>query len=180
MSNTENPSIVEVLRKARDTGGLIRITGYRNSSGEVADYTVRLLGSDGYKKLVQASLKMVMNEELAKPELIDVDTWLLAKNEQVESWGKTLEGGHARSFETAIEDVDGLYGRNNAEPETVWLHNLELVDKKTISVGDKKEVNSRPKTLAKNYIRDNVPLKTYLGQMVLKPGKFDSVSNVGE
>jgi len=177
MSENKNPSIIEVLRRARKTGGLIRITGYCSSDGSVGDYVIRMLGSEGYRTLVQASLKSLMAQEVAKPDLVDGDTWLLAKNEQVESWGKTLSGEHSREFNTQYQDVDGLYARSEAEPETVMLRNLELVDKKQTVKGER-EVNSKAKTLAKKYIVDNTPMGKYLGQMKLSPGKFEAVSNV--
>jgi len=179
MSNEPPPSIVEVLRKARDTGGLVRITGYRNSDGAVSDYTVKLIGSEGYRALVQASLKMLMNDEIEKPKLVDGDTWLLAKQEKTDSWGKTLNSEHVpNQRQEQFKDVDGLYSQSEYEPETVMLRNLELVAKVEQELGSGKTPNSQAKTLAKKYIDENTPMGRYLGQMKLAPGKFDSVTNL--
>lgn len=178
-TETVTPSIVEVLRKAKADGGLIRITEYQSSStGEVADLTIRLIGREGYHQLIRDSLTVLRSGEIEKPADIDGETWIQAKLEQEASWVTTLVGGHDRDYgPTYTPTENGLYDTDPANPEVVVLNHLEEVEHKTL-VASAKTVKSRPKTVAKQYIRSRTPVRRYLGRLILKPGKFEAIRNL--
>lgn len=154
-------------------GDTLSIHGYVSSKGDVFDYTVRLLEDDGYRRLIQESLDkrdLLTPPEDMNPETEMVD-WQVALREQLESWKKSLEGGHHR--ETRPLTKEGAIWVDETQPDVIILKNLYCVECKPRQ--ETVPVKSAAKTRFKNHIRAQCPIGNYLGQLNLKEGKFECV-----
>lgn len=170
--------ITAIIEAALKENRPLRIKGYRNSDGQVADYVVRIAGSDGYQSMVKASLEALNDGKVTPPADTPPEVWEAAQAEQKASWEKTLAGESTRSYNDGMELTPGGYYVSAGDPTMVGLRNLEQVSIDVTEAIDKKATVSKPKTLAKAHIRDNTPLANYLGQLNLVPGKFTSIELV--
>lgn len=140
----------------------LEIKGYRSSTGSISDYTVRLIGKDGYLKLVEQSLNQI--SQTWNPGEYDEHTWDSAKEQLAASWTITLNGGHNKPQPSTDKEP---------EPDVIQLRNMECLSRFEHEEG--KTVKSKALTLAKNDIVLQLPLGSFLGQLKLQPGKVDSV-----
>lgn len=160
---------------AASRGGTLHIRGYRTSNGAEMNYTVKLLGPNGYKDLVRESLEKA--GDLPRPAEFDNEVWAEAMAEKISSWQKTLNGDTApRSFSRALMEHEG-YSTYADDPDTYILRNLMKVSEEVVTPGEEKMVKSAAKTLAKAVIDRQLPIGKYLGQLNLAPGKYISVTH---
>jgi hypothetical protein len=153
------------------------VDGYRTSKGDVINYELALIGSEGYRALVQQSRDYLLATLLGlRPQEFKPETWFQAVQEQVESWNKTLEGEHTPK-NYGPEAMFSTYSIMAADEggTTPILRNLKEIKAEIIEAGEKKKVNSASKTLAKAYIVAHTPMAEFVGQINLAPGKYTDV-----
>ena len=161
---------------AASKGGTLHIRGYRTGDGAEMNYTVRLLGSGGYKDLVKESLSLLREGKVFNNGFSHED-WGQAVAEKDASFQKTLDGETApRNFARAMMEHEGYSSYEN-EPDTFILRNLYKVSEECVTPGQAKTVKSAAKTLAKASIDKQLPIGKYLGQLNLAPGKYISVTH---
>lgn len=154
------------------------IKGYTSSSGDVADYRVRFLPiRTGYLELVQQSLDMVKEGRVEKPDGFSVEVWHQALNEQVNSWTNSLEGNtKKRTFTVELQPhTDGYWFDPQLGSDHMVLRSLQQLDKTVVKVVEKRQVNSADKTRAKEHLARVTPIGSFIGQLNLYPGKFETV-----
>ena len=170
-------NITQEAIAAAAKGGTLHIRGYRSGSGAETNYTVKLLGPDGYRELVRESLDMLKEGKVVKPEGVDLNIWILACNEKQASFEATLTGETApRNYARSMMEHEG-YSSYEDEPDTFILRNLMKVSEEIVTPGETKMVKSAAKTLAKAAIDKMLPIGKYLGQLNLAPGKYTSVTH---
>ena len=161
-------------------GKALRVYGYKNSDGEVQDITVKFLPANGYHGLIRESLKTAT--ELTpenRPASASVADWAKALQEQITSWQATLAGATpARSFEAKIQAVDGAgYSVNPERPTAIYLMGLQRVGPaKTPDISTCR--NSV--TASKKIIQHKCAVSSYVGTLILEPGKFERVELVDD
>lgn len=169
------------MNNARETiaaaakGGTLRILGYRTGSGAEINYTVRLLGPQGYRELVRESLEKT--KDITRPDEFDSEVWAEALKEKIASFQRTLDGETvSRNFARSMMEHEG-YSSYEDEPDTFILRNLLKVSEEIVTPGEVKMVKSAAKTLAKAAMDKMLPIGKYLGQLNLAPGKYNSVTH---
>lgn len=169
----------QIIKQANDTSKTLRIKGYRSSDGKISDFTIRLIGSDGYKELVRQSLEFIRTKYHAKTSA-QVD----AAAELDNSWSTTLKGGHGeRNFANAlVENPMGFFKSAN-DPNAIVLRNMECLSENVTfepppAPPSSRSRGSSEKTIAKRAIESQTPLSRYIGQLNLAPGKYDTVEVV--
>jgi len=178
-------TVLDVIKLAETNHGFIGIKGYVSDTGREADYVVQPYGENGYIRLVNESLAQLENDEIAMPktvhgEAMDAETWKMAVAEQIESFRKTLDGGHGRADRK--EKVDkGFY----AIDDVPYVFNIRVVSYReneqqaanNLALGDKiKKIPVSLKAKAKDYIRKYVKMGGYRGMFKLDPSKFDRIA----
>lgn len=167
--------IRDVVEKAARTTRVLRITGYTASDGSVADYTVQLIGSEGYRALVKASIDAIGHGTLEATNDVERE----ALKELRESWGKTLAGAHtSRNFSDKLVDLGQGWTRSETHPElTVITNMLRVLKTEKRAAAEKPNARgSSPKTLAKDKFTKAAALGLYLGRLNLGPGNVVSVA----
>lgn len=144
-----NVPLVDLLQNLAKTGNsqFASFTYTDKKSGGTSRYNVTL-GFSYLNAVENSKLEL----ELAKPSLSD-PTDILAANELLESFGKTLDGtqdGYTKAETYADTAIKGL--KVNTVDGSLQL--FGLVNSKVVLVpGVHKEVKSAPKTIAKNRLR---------------------------
>jgi len=164
-----NQEINALIEETRENKGFISIKGYENAKGAITDYIVQPLGPNGYKRLIQESLDQINNIENTK---FDKEVFNAAKSELIASFEKTLNDEHNRVNNYSKEKT-GFY--SHEDNDCTYIRNLVVVRRIVRVPGEYKEVKSRPKTLAKNFIRRNLPISKYQGTFKLDSSKFDEI-----
>lgn len=168
-------NITQEAIAAAAKGGTLHIRGYRTGTGAEINYTVRLLGPDGYRELVRESLEKA--KDIPRPCEFDPEVWAEAFKEKIASFQKTLDGNTApRNYARALMEHEG-YSSVEDEPDTYILRNLMKVSEEIVTPGETKMVKSATKTLAKAAMDKMLPIGKYLGQLNLAPGKYTSVTH---
>ncbi len=159
---------------------MIKITGYRNSTDEVADLEIRIGGTDGYWLLVDESVKVLENSEPSKllGEISDEDA-----ADALTAWSKIRSELRAR-----LEAPLGETARKESPDDTELASNLLLTADGAIRIMRcvvlLKEIRE-PGKISKS--RDRVshfskeiykllPLNDFIFQVKLSEGKYESVS----
>lgn len=149
-------------------GQFVSIPSYTNSKGEVAKYVIN--GNVTYQNVKENDNKKLHNckaeilEQVSAEKGIDIETVFKAWQELVSSSDKNLdadsENRTAQSkaqSEAYINIGKGL--KLNKESERFHVDGL-IVSKKVIVEGNYPQVNSRPKTIAKNAIKKALDLQS--------------------
>jgi hypothetical protein len=176
MKNSKAKTIkeqIDIIKQDLAEGKILTIKGYINSKGQNNNYIVKYAGEDGYLKLVKKSRDMLLrleNNIHLKPEHISDGDWSAACMEQLSSFQKTLDGDQPKREYKPNPEKDN-------DPNFASIPNLVLINK--TSNGDEqpeKKKNYRShKTEAKDILRKELPVGSYLGQMTFTPEKFDSI-----
>lgn len=170
--------IIDAIETAAAEGGSrkLRITGYKTSDGGVINYDVTLLDqSTGYKDLIQASLDKL--DTIPFPGNMEQD--VLDKAEEARasikaSFEKSLSGGHGRSGPNYVSTGKGWF-TSPTDEDAVVLQTMLNDKMEVISGGRSASRNSRPLTIAKSLLRQQLPIEKFLGQLILKADKVESV-----
>lgn len=167
--------VKEIIAQAHAQHRPLVITGYRAGDGEVTNFEVNLVGSDGYKKLVHASLHALINNKFMRPAGIPEDVWKTALTEQRASWEGTLAGAHMRKQAEDLQEWPQGYVTKASDPELVIIRNAVWTTRDVVTPSEK-VTKSAAKTLAKKAMTAQSPLNHYEGQFNLAPGKFENIS----
>lgn len=172
----------EIITAAHASGQALSIEGYITSAGAVINYTVKLLGPDGYKTLVAESLAVLEDPKRNPPRPLEIapEVWRQALEEKMDSFRKTLSNssGAHKAFTKELVEHPGGYATYTGDGETVVLRNLQEIQKTVVTPGGDKIVNSSAKTLAKAAIDRQLPIGKFIGQLNLAPGKFTSITKL--
>ena len=157
----------------------LRVYGYRSTDGEVQDITVTFATTGVYNTLVQESVKSAALLRGKNPTEGPDEAWEQALDEQVKSWNTTLSGEQpVRNWGAPVTPVDRAgYGIREDRPTAIFLTNLQRV-----SPAKEPDISRcrTPVTAAKKIIHHMSPVSTYLGTLILEPGKFDRVEVVND
>jgi hypothetical protein len=158
-----------------DRKSTLKISGYRSgSTGEVANLRVRLVGSEGYRKILQEALEALQEVRTNKPEQFDGQTWLTACQELETEWNRSLlpDDQKPERKSSFTGQPSGNFWLSE-DGEAIYLRNLLTEEREEIMPAA--PVNSKPKTLAKNWIRNAGPMGAFIPMMKLQQGKFDEI-----
>ncbi len=151
------------------------IKGYVSSSGAVTDYAVRVIGSSGYRALVEQAIDELQRGVLVVPDGADKAVWEQARAEQAVSWQKTLDGEHRASQWGDSYAQNGRGYFTKAGEDVVYIKHLSVIEKEIVTP-ETSTVNSATKTKYKKLIVDQSPLGSYLAVLKLAPEKVISVN----
>lgn len=170
-----NASFVAELAKLRSSAMFLSLMGYKNAHDELANYSIVFHIS--YANALEKSIKILNNHSVTS-ELESV-----AKSELLHGYQQSL----GRISSTEIEDIDDAYTRYFDESgnyiKGVKLHtdtgNLHLyglvVHKKVLSSGTYPKRNKRPLTIAKDNLRDLLPVNKFR-QFIINSNSVDHIS----
>jgi len=170
-------AVKDLLTRAKNESLLFDICGYQDSNGRLHDYLgLRHAGHAGYLLLVQEAVDWAEKRKAYIPGWCNSpETWIAAVVQQRESWLTTLAGGHGRKAQELDYDTSGAWAENKSKPGILVLKALEVT-------GEHKHVDepviAEPKTMAAKctaFLRSQSPLKRFVGQLNLAPGKFASI-----
>jgi hypothetical protein len=168
----------EQLKKIA-VGKLFVVKGYVDSDGVTADKHFKKLEEGGYQRLVKESVTQLLTRGVVNNEGYDTVTWGQAIDELVTTFTKTLKGESGRSYESKETLKPGPVADTAIHPDhggLVISHLVKVVEDTNVnSVEEKAARNSKPLTLAKQYIRSQLPIGKYVGRINLYPGKFNSI-----
>jgi hypothetical protein len=176
--NTEK--ILETVLEAKKEGILEVDDYFSSSTGEVFDFAFEIIGREGYLKIVSTSKNQLLDME--KPEHIAAEVWMTAKEQQLQSWERTLSGETSGRKSPDYIPVDGdcVFETKDEVPFVVVKH-LRII-RKTAVATEKPAATKQKKqsdiALAKEFIRKNTAMGMYVGQINLGNGKFTSIRNV--
>ena len=177
----------EIFSKVNPSAQFIVVNNYINNAGEVSSFS--LCWRISYENAVQKSLQIL---KAYKPSIEDcigkpytISHIEVAQDELVKSFGDTiLYGAGNNPLATsahAYDSVVDMYGKNipgvkiHRDTDTLHLTNLYRIHKVVHIPGTYKKVNSALKTLAKNDLRNKLPLRKF-GQFCLDLGRFDTMT----
>ncbi len=137
---------------------------------------VRLIGKEGYLRLVRESMDKAIAGGIPRDPQFDGPTWSQALQEQLDSWGRTITGTQPiRQHDANLVKETG-FSLHPEKRELTILHHMEVLASAVTTASPKPATKSAAKTLAKAHIRKHSPLDRYLGQLNLAPGKFENLS----
>ncbi len=167
----------EVLSKAYKlpTPRIVNITGYISSTGSIKNYTVELMGKDGYKDLVRASLVELQNNPSKYTSLSPDSPAAVA--ELIASFTKTLnpdmgKQSTARNDNLQLVYTNGFYTGVKDGQDIVVIKNLKLIAK----TSEVEDLPKSPAAIAKHNIRNMLPISKYIAQLQLSHGKFQDIT----
>jgi len=166
-----NEEINTLILETRTNHGFISIKGYVNSQGAVTNYLVQPLGENGYKNLIQKSIDEI--DQLENKKEFDEVIFKLAKKELKESFNKTLNDEH-NITNNYSKETKGFY--SHEDNDATYIRNIVIVKREVLIEGEKKVVKSREKTLAKNYLKNRLPIGKYQGCFKLDSSKFEQLT----
>jgi len=163
----------EKLAEIKKNNGFLAISGYESSNGQIADITVQPLGADGYHRLVRESIEQVKAGDIVMPDGIDTDVWAEAIKSQLDSWEKTLNGGHGRKNRYQRERGKKELYTHADNGDVIYVKNIRIISKRILKQGQETVTNSRPLTIAKKELVTQTPVASYQGTFKLsdKDGK---------
>ena len=158
----------------------LEVKGYVDSKGKKHNYTVCLLGSDGYTELIQQSLEKLPNTTLdAVVGVADEVRWEEegAKLELMASFKKTLEGKQVKRAlsDPPVPTADGysVYA-SDARKDFIAITPLREIAHEVVGGKTASRVG-QPKVEAKKKLREQLPISKYIHTLILGVGKVDSV-----
>lgn len=169
-STQTTEEIKKIIVDAETNHGFISIRGYENQKGAVTNYLVQPLGEHGYHRILNECLEKVDD---VPNKGFDDDVFEKAKAELKASWTKSLNGGHGIKNNYSKENK-GFY--SHSENESVYIRNVVIVSKKVLIEGVYPKVNSAQKTIAKRYIKKQLPIGKFQNTFKLTSGKFETVA----
>lgn len=168
-------AFVSELAKLRTSSTFLTLRGYRNSSSEVADYSIVFHMS--YENALKRSL-------LALETVVPADDLeAVAKRELIEGYTNSLKKLETQPLEeredgyTRFQDDDGQYIKGiklHDESDTLHIYGL-LNAKRVIIPGQYKKKNKRALTVAKDKLRKLCPVNKFR-QFKIVPEQLDSIS----
>jgi hypothetical protein len=187
----EHPLVV-LLSTCDPFAQFVAVMGYQNGKGDVGNYS--LLFNISYARAVEKSLKLI-NEvsfldycqylEFKKSNqtkiVVPVESvFLQAQKEVFESLSLSHDGENHATHEGAYHEIYGLNGQKlkgcKLHDETRLIHLYGFaVHYLKIKDGNVKPPNSSTKTLAKKWIRSQLPVGKFV-QFRLQPGKYDRLT----
>lgn len=176
--NLEEAKVVLSKAYTSPAPRIINITGYISSTGSIKNYTVELMGKDGYKDLVRASLAELHNNP-SKYTSLSPDS-PVAVAELIASFTKTLnpdmgKQSTARNDNLQLVYTNGFYTGVKDGQDIVVIKNLKL-----LSSSSEFEDIVLPKSsaaIAKHNIRIRLPIIKYIAQLQLSHGKFQDLTS---
>jgi hypothetical protein len=200
LGTTPADSILSAIKQAANHhGGFIAIENYVDGNGRITNRLLTTFGGGTYHKLISESIDAVLDNSVALPSTIDgmdIDaaTWNQAIVEQLQSWRKSLTGGHGRKdTKSAVKTDDGDTQRGFYERDGIaCLANIRIV--KTSETDEQKAYNELgkadgsvklkkgPKSAlakAKAYLRNETPVGAYQGEFKLAPDRFSRIAFSG-
>lgn len=180
MQTVEHP-LVRILSECRPSAQYVALMGYVNSQGEISNYSFLL--NISYPKAVQKSILLLsqLNFESSKKEVKwSKEEFLLAKNELTQSLLLSSQGENHSTSEAAYQEIYGYGGKKlkgcKLHSETHFIHLYGfIVHRLVVRAGEKKVVKSSGKTLAKNWLRSNLPIGKFV-QFRLEHLKYERLS----
>lgn len=182
--------IRQIVEQAETNHGFICISGYRSDTGRICNYVLQPYGADAYPRLLRESLLMLEKgiDDLPTElhgQTIDKEIWNEAVLEQIDSFRKSLNGGHGREdrkvkIDKAFYELDGTVYVANVrivsihETEEQKAHNIRLREEI-----ENKDIPKSPKAKAKKYLRGITPVGNFRGQFRLDADKFDRIAFAG-
>lgn len=163
--------INDLILDVKENHGFISIKGYTTAKGEKANYLVQPLGNNGYINIINKSLAELENVKNEKG--FSQDVFEQAKKELEESFNKTLNNEHQRT-NNYNKEKKAFYG--HSKEDCLYIKNIVIIKKETIKQGDKKQVKSAEKTLAKKHIRNKLAIGKYQGTFKLDSSKFEELT----
>ena len=163
--------INELILGVKENHGFISIKGYTTAKGEVANYLVQPLGDNGYINIINKSL--VELENVKNEKGFSQDVFEQAKIELETSFNKTINNEHNKT-DNYNKEKKGFYGHSKSD--SLYIKDIVIIKKVTITKGEKKIVKSAEKTLAKKYIRNKLSIGKYQGTFKLDSSKFEELS----
>jgi len=164
---------VSEISKLRPSATFLSLKGYRNDSGEVADY--QIVFNISYHNALKNSIKILADMDLTS----ELDKQ--ARFELLDSFAKSL----GRMSSNNMEEIDQTYTRfyENGElikgiklhPATNTLHLYGLVmNKKVLIPGTYTKTNKKPLTIAKDRLRYQTPVGKFR-QFKILPDQVDMI-----
>lgn len=165
---------IEALSELRPASTFLTLKGYRNSVGEVSDFSVAF--HIDYKQALRKSIEIVDEmklttplEKLARDELIESFNKSLVKMEETPL--EEIEDGYTRFFDEEGNHIKGVKLHN----ATNTLHMYGLVVHKRVRVyGNYPVVNSKRLTIAKDKLRHLTPAGKFR-QFRITPQQVESL-----
>ncbi len=166
-------NVKQAITAAYQNGQRIKITGYKNSSGGVDDLEVSFLGDGGYYKLLNEAVAWIEKTELKLPGISENDA-ATAKMEQRASWLKSITLRAEGAIPTS--GAPGLAW----EPHTTRAEAITIKHLTRHSAKEPVDIAGcrTPVTAAKKLLQAASPMGTYIGMLILEPGKFDRIELV--
>jgi hypothetical protein len=171
----DRDQFINQLAGLRSASTFLTLKAYRNSAGEIADYSVIFHMS--YRNALQKSLTMLEDMQLtsdlekrARQELITSFNQSLIKMEETPV--EEIEDGYTRFFDSDGEYIKGVKVHTNTN--TLHLYG-NVVHKRVLIPGTYKETNRRPLTIAKDKLRSKLPVSKFR-QFKIVPSQVDRIS----
>jgi len=165
-----NQEINEKILETRVNHGFISIKGYTTAKGDVCNYLVQPLGDGGYIRIVKESLEQI---DAIKNNNFTEDIFKKAIEEMKVSFNKTLNDEHNRT-DNYSKETKGFY--SHEENDAIYVKDIVIVKREQLVKGEHKQVKSAEKTLAKQYLRNNLPIGKYQGTFKLDKDKFEQIT----
>lgn len=171
--------IRDTIKSAKLEKHQLLIRGYIDSNGTVKDLVIGF--DNSYRTLADQSMKLL--PKLDKPAHIDSATWNEAYDEMFNTYVNYFSkppGQGGRFTGGDVINVDGCtYTLGVSAIDTlVVILDVERISETVRHIGEVKVVNSKPKTLAKKWIKEQLPESRYIPRLNLTAGKFQFVEVV--
>jgi hypothetical protein len=180
MDNIKASTTVRKAAEKGDLAGYVVIQSYVSSaSGEVANITVDTRAD--YLQLIKASIQQVTAMKPADLQRIAAENNLApelveqARTEVLASLEQSLKGEnpHGVIVKASYEDM-GQGVKVHKDSGAVHLQGLQLSKQVLLDGTPKAKVNSKPLTIAKDAIRDTLPVHKWR-QYKLESGRFRAI-----
>jgi hypothetical protein len=176
----------QVLRDIVKNKAKFKVTGYKSSSTEsVHDFELQYVGAGLYKDLIVESLDYIKEDRdgvLSTPEGVAKEDWLVAVEEQTQSFKTSLqkmETPDSEQKETQVLYVESAEGYlvSNKEPDTFAIRNCYMLNNRKIEGGAEKTAKG-VKTQLKNMLKSKLPISKYTAMLKFSADKVQSIELV--
>ena len=174
--------LISLLSTLNPSSQFLAIKNYQNGLEERSDYSV--LFNISYHKAVQKSLQILPELKFSsfkKEKLLsNKEEFESARQELIHSYFSSFQGQSLATHTHAYHPIYGYAGKIlkgcKLHESTRLIHLYGFVVHRVVLIpAEKKKVNHAPKTIAKNWLRYQLPVSKFV-QFRLEPGKYDSLS----
>jgi hypothetical protein len=181
MSEQTIEEVKKIIKEAWETTRKLSVTEYKNSRGNTYNYELEMIGHDGYLEMIKNCLKLLEEDAYEKidSKRVSQEDFERALQQLEVSWKKSLNGEHKRPA-AKVTDVEKKTGYVKDEDDHVNIRNMRVISKVVVDYSNpdapKVRSDTKPVIRAKNFIREQSPLKDFLGNLRFEDGKFKRIA----